>query len=195
MNDPSERLWFTAAGKLDSRQLECFVAVAEELNVSRAAARLHMTQPPLTRRIARLENELGAKLFVRTNTGMVLTDMGTTLLPRAYEVLDLLMETFSETQQRATRGPRLLTIAYEDELVFGGLPVLIGEFSGEHPGTTVRLRRVAVSEQIEGLRTRTYDLAIGAHGTIPDGLVAHTVQQQPAVLAVPGAYPARVVAD
>jgi DNA-binding transcriptional LysR family regulator len=70
-------------------QLEAFVAVAEEGHVGRAARRLHVTQPPVTRRIQSLEAELGIRLFDRTTKGMRLSPRGERLLPRARQILDL----------------------------------------------------------------------------------------------------------
>jgi DNA-binding transcriptional LysR family regulator len=68
-------------------QLESFVAVAEEQHVGRAARRLHVTQPPLTRRIRSLEHELGVELFARTTRGMQLLPVGEALLSHAREIL------------------------------------------------------------------------------------------------------------
>lgn len=69
-------------------QLESFVAVAEEAHVGRAARRLHLSQPPLTRRIQQLEEELGIGLFERTPRGMRLSPAGVALLPEARAILD-----------------------------------------------------------------------------------------------------------
>ena len=79
-------------------QLEYFVAIAEEGHLTRAASRLHISQPPLTRAVHRLEAELGVPLFARTPKGMVLLPAGERLLGRAREILSLV----ERTRQEAT---------------------------------------------------------------------------------------------
>lgn len=86
-------------------QIEYFVAVAEEGHVGRASRRMHVSQPPLSRQIRALEDELGVALFDRTPRGMVLRDEGRRFLARARRVLEELHEARREARDPADRAP------------------------------------------------------------------------------------------
>ena len=100
---------------MELRHLRYFVAVAEELNVRQAAARLHLLQPPLSRQIHDLEDEVGTKLFVRSKSGMRLTEAGGTFLKEARSILAQSQRAV-QLAQAASRGEAgQLDIAYAVE--------------------------------------------------------------------------------
>lgn len=88
---------------MDFRHVRAFIAVADALSVTKAAERLHISQPPLSRHIHQLENELGVALFVRHRHGVTLTDPGRRLLEKA-RALDAAASDFTDTAKRATHG-------------------------------------------------------------------------------------------
>ena len=88
---------------MDLRHLRYFIAVAEEENIGRAANRLHISQPPLTRQIQQLEDELGVRLFRRTPKGMELTQAGELFLEEARNIRAV-VEQATERTQRAGQG-------------------------------------------------------------------------------------------
>ena len=91
------------ASSMDVRRLKYFIVTAEERSISRAAERLHITQPPLTRHIQSLEEELGARLFTRTNSGVELTQAGTALLDHARNI-NAHVELATEQVRRVAAG-------------------------------------------------------------------------------------------
>src|SRR6188508_3061704 len=93
-------------------QLECFVAVAEELHFGAAADRLRITQPPLSRQIQLLEREIGTLLFNRTSRRVNLTAAGQSLLPNARRILDLAAKAAVDVRRVGSGATGTLTIAY-----------------------------------------------------------------------------------
>lgn len=139
---------------MEFRQLKYFIAVAEELNIGRAATRLHISQPPLTRQMQQLEEELGAQLFLRTPRGVELTQAGETLLRDAVNIRDL-MQQASERTAQAGRGK----LGRMDIGIFGSgildvIPKVLHAFRASYPEVQIMLHTMTKKEQIEALRQR-----------------------------------------
>ncbi|QWF20480.1 LysR family transcriptional regulator [Nocardioides sp. LMS-CY] len=169
---------------LDARQLECFVAVAEELNLSRAAERLHLSQPPLTRRIHRLESELEVDLFRRTAGGMELTEPGKILLERAYRLIALSSNAVERTRQGRAGELGRLDIGYYDSAILDAIPTILREFSALNPEVEVRLERVLKRTQVDYLRDQILHVAFGRHYRDEPGIETQAVHHEPLYLAV-----------
>lgn len=162
-----------------------FVAVAQELNLSRAAVKLHMAQPPLTRQIQALEDELGTPLFSRTPKGMVLTAAGEALLQEAPNLLAL-ARMATEKTQLAGQG----LIGRLDVGIFGSgllnvIPMLLARFHRERPAIRIGLHNMTKLEQIQALRDRR--IMVGFNRLVPDepDLVVETVLRERLLVALP----------
>ena len=162
---------------MDLRSLRYFVAVAEERHVGRAANRLHMTQPPLSRAIRQLEDELGAALFERTPKGVALTPAGTVL----YEEAGALLGQADRIRDRVTAaaGEATLTIgtlADAAEHVSGQLVPL---FRKRHPRVTVAIHEADLGDPTAGLRSGLVDVALTRTPFDDSGLSTHVLRSVP----------------
>jgi DNA-binding transcriptional LysR family regulator len=144
---------------MDVRQLRYFVAVAEELNFSRAAERLNMSQPPLSIQIKAMEQDLGTVLLVRTRHSVALTRAGKLLLDHARTVLQDL-DRASDLVRRAGRGEAgLIRMAF-----VGSVPMLdlfsylLGGFNQRYPNVRVDLQNMTSARQIQALATGEIDV-------------------------------------
>ena len=160
---------------LDPRQLECFIAVAEELNFGRAAVRLHMTQPPLTRRIHRLEHAVRVDLFHRTATGVELTEAGSELLGRAYRIVELSRRALESVALADAGELGALRVGYNDPVIVAGVPKLLDEFVHRYPRVDVRFHYVLKREQMEYLRDRSLHVVFSREYPETPGVIARTV--------------------
>lgn len=137
---------------MDLRQLNYFIAVAEERHLGRAAARLCLSQPPLTRQIQALEEELGVQLFHRTPRGMSLTQAGETLLKDAVSIRSMVTAA-SERAHRAGRGQMgRIDVGVYGSSIFGVVPRVLARFSDEHPQVQLALNHTQAWEQVAALR-------------------------------------------
>ncbi|MEV0409017.1 LysR family transcriptional regulator [Actinoallomurus sp. NPDC050550] len=167
---------------MDLRKLRYFVAVAEERHIGRAAARLHMTQPPLSRAIRQLEADLGAALFHRIPTGVELTEAGRTLYDDAGSLLDQADRV--EARVRATVGPATLAVgslADTAELVAGRIATA---FRQRRPEVSIRIHEADLADPSAGLRAGLVDVALTRLPFQDAGLRSHVLHVEPVGLVV-----------
>ncbi|MCW5555079.1 MAG: LysR family transcriptional regulator [Verrucomicrobiae bacterium] len=144
---------------MELRQLRYFVAVAEEQNISRAARKIFLTQPALSRQIKALEEEIGQCLLERQAHSIKLTPVGEALLGEARELLQH-AEQMLERVRVAGRGVRL-RVGYAPSLATGMLSVAVENFTQAHPNAHVQLFDLSTKEMLAGLETDKLDVAIG----------------------------------
>src|SRR5690242_16571417 len=144
-------------GRASVRELECFAAIAEHLNFSKAARHLNLTQPPLTRHIQSLEEKLGAKLFKRNTHAVSLTGAGVLFVEDARTILGHL-DRASETIRRAAQGETLrLRLALIGALLDEKIVRLIQEFRGVYPNCQVQIMDLAPSAQLASIKAGNLD--------------------------------------
>lgn len=139
---------------MDFRQLKYFIAVAEEGHIGRAARKLHISQPPLTRQIKQIEEELGVTLFLRTPKGMELTPVGNIFLEEANNI-KLLFEKATERTLQAAQGKLgRLDVAIFGSGILDAIPKILLSFKENYPDVRVVLHQMSKGEQIEALQQR-----------------------------------------
>lgn len=176
---------------MELRHLRYFAAVAEEQNVTRAAARLHVSQPPLSRQIRDLEDELGVELFKRTAKSIELTAAGKIFLTEARAIL-LRVDEAVQAVRATARGARgQVSVGYAPSLTVEILPRALKLFEQENPGVRVVLHDCSTAECAQRLLDKKLDVALGAKpaGKLPRGLIFEKLTTYPLVCAVPASHP------
>ena len=166
-------------------QLRGLVAVAEELHFGRAAARLRMTQPPLSRQIQKLETAIGVLLLERDNRRVALTPAGEAFLREARRILAI-AEAAPDLAQRVSSGTRgLVRIGFTAASTFGILGRLLNELERELPEVRIELSEMVTREQISALATEDLDLGMGRPPFDPDLFDSRLLHREALLLAVP----------
>lgn len=170
---------------MELRQLEYFVAVADEANFTRAAQRVHVAQPAVSAQIARLERELGQPLLDRTRRQVRLTAAGTALLPYARAALGAVADARAAVDDVAglVRGSVVIgTVTAHDV----DMPRLLAGFHAAHPGVEITLTTAESDRLIEGVRAGHFDVVIASVGAdeVPDGLAVEVTTEEAVSAAV-----------
>ncbi|NYI04669.1 LysR family transcriptional regulator [Allostreptomyces psammosilenae] len=175
---------------VDTRLLRYFVAVAEEGSLTHAARRLFVSQPSLTKQIQHLEAQLGARLFVRSRTGMALTEPGRVLAERAPVLLAQWERTLRETRSAASRAARVLRVGFVASAANEATPRIVAEFGRRRPGWRADMRQAAWTDPSAGLADGDADVAL-LRTPFPghDALRVAVLFTEPRWVALPTSHP------
>lgn len=146
---------------MNLRQIRYFVVLAQEKNFTRAAERLHISQPPLSRQMQLLEEVLGTKLLDREKRPLALTEAGKIFYDQALQILSRIEQMKRATQQAAMSERRIFTIGFVPSMLYGELPLLVKRLKKLYPNLEFQLSEFLSSQQTEALRTGLIDVGFG----------------------------------
>ncbi|NBC35339.1 LysR family transcriptional regulator [Novosphingobium sp. FSY-8] len=170
-------------------QLRCFVAVAEELHFGRAALRLNMSQPPLSRHIQVLERILQVQLFNRSSRSVRLTASGKAFLPEAQRIVHMADSALVTARAAAAGQQGLVTIGFTAASLYRYVPALIGALQAQLPDVQMLLRESVSGDLVEGLLRDSLDLAILRPPVRREGFACRHIASEPLVVCSPASVP------
>ncbi|HEX2750449.1 MAG TPA: LysR substrate-binding domain-containing protein [Verrucomicrobiales bacterium] len=176
---------------MELRHLRTFQAVAEELNFSRAAERLHVAQSALSRTIGDLESEMEVRLLERNTHGVALTGAGALFLERVRQILDDTRDAVLQAQRRHRGETGILRIGFIATLSQSLLPELLQAYRASYPSVDLVLRELAPLQQREGILSGRLDcgfIGLALESADPE-LEAFVVAEDDLVAAVPASHP------
>lgn len=185
---------------MELKRLRYFIAVAEELHFGRAAFRLDMAQPPLSRQIGQLEKDIGALLFDRSRSQIRLTQAGEVLLERARKLFADLDGTIAEVRRIGSGSEGRLRVAFVGSSTHGVLPTLIKSYRSHYADIDLVLTAMNNAELKRALIQREIDVAIARPAIEDDEVTSEFLHQEPLILALPdnspiNAKPTPILAD
>src|SRR5580704_7899526 len=170
---------------MELRQLEYFVAVADEVNFTRAAERVHISQSGVSAQVRQLERELGQPLLDRSGRSVRLTEVGAAVLPYAQAALDAVADARLAVDQLAGLVRGQVTVGMVSGCALPVLAELLAEFHDRHPAVTIALTEEGSDHLVEQLHEGRIDLAlIGAAGGATPGVETAILIEEPLVAAL-----------
>ncbi|KWE58708.1 LysR family transcriptional regulator [Burkholderia ubonensis] len=173
---------------MELRQLRYFIAVAEEMNITRAAERLHMTQPPLSRQLQAIEDEIGLPLFERGARPLKLTEAGRVFYAQAKRLVDQADELGPLTRRLAQMSERIV-IGFVPSTLYGALPDVIRAFRETRPDVELSLIEMFTLEQLGALKGGRIDVGFGRLRFDDDQLVREALIEEKLIAALPAGHP------
>ncbi|MGJ7462806.1 LysR family transcriptional regulator [Halomonas sp. MA07-2] len=173
---------------MELRHLRYFCVVAEELNLTSAAERLHMSQPPLSRQIKQLEQEVGAELFERSSRGLRLTPTGLFFQQHALQILEKVGATLEATRRMARSKRELFGIGFVPSVFYGQLPLLVRDLR-QKDNVELTLTELTTVQQVQALKAGRIDLGFGRMRIDDSEVEQEVLFEEPIMAAVPCGHP------
>lgn len=174
---------------MDLRQLRYFTAVARERNFTRAAEALHIAQPPLSRQIQLLEEELGVALILRSTRPLRLTEAGRLFYEQALQVLGRVEQLTESTRRVGRNQNRVLSIGFVASTLYGGLPALVRKLRVLEPDLDIQLLEMLSAQQIVALKEGRIDIGFGRLRHSDPAVTSTTLRNERLIVALPRADP------
>ncbi|MEG4455595.1 LysR family transcriptional regulator [Microcoleus sp. N9_A1] len=175
---------------MELRHLRYFIAVAEELNFTRAAEKLHIAQPPLSQQIQHLEAELGFQLFRRTKRTVVLTEAGQLFFEESQKILQQVDRAIQLGRQTSRGELGQLTIGFVSSAAHNVVPAILQAFRTRCPAVKLELHELTTNEQLQRLREGRIDIGFVRPPVEEDGINSEIVFREPLIVALPETHPA-----
>ncbi|WP_290868022.1 LysR family transcriptional regulator [Aquabacterium sp.] len=170
---------------MELRHLRYFEALASTLNFTRAAERLHIAQPPLSRQIQQLEEELGVTLIDRSARPIALTRAGAFFFEQSTQILARIEELSRATKRLGHGQRRWVGVGFVPSMLYGALPKTIRGFMVSNPDIDVMLTELTSVQQVEALQAGRIDVGFGRVAIQSDGLVNRLIEEESLVAVVP----------
>ena len=172
------------------RHLKYFITAADELNISKASRRLHISQPAISRLVRDLEEELGTPLFIRERFGLTLTAAGEKLLIYARRILEMSDEAVRVVRNLSDSSP-IINIGFMASSTSSFLGTAINSFSRDNPGVWIRFHELAPGDQIDLLRKRKIDIGLIGNpcGTVDEEFSTKVLFEMEMQAVIPISHP------
>ncbi|EEA02727.1 transcriptional regulator, LysR family [Burkholderia sp. H160] len=174
---------------MNLRALQCFVILAEELNFSRTAERLHIAQPALSQQIRSLEERLGTQLVDRARRPLILTEAGHYLCTEARQILGSLEQMTVAAQQIGVGRRGWLSIGFTRSSMYSVLPPALKKFHKAYPQVELKLFEMLTEKQTDALRDMRIHIGIGRQPVTVEGCTSCTLLRERVVVALEAGHP------